>query len=734
MRFGHTDSQGRALRLWLLVGWFGFAVLPWYAVRGDGLFSLDWIAGYPGDPAVAPGLMQAFLLGKAYLAGIAVALALPLLLRRDPAVVAQAAGLLGLTWLLAQGFLINHRGWTMALPEALFGPVPGQRGLGWGALVTGGACLMLISQAMAARGHCRGDGFATGAIAVVSATVALFVFFPVAIVLSSSLDNAQGQFDPAGFPARFLDDSVWGLGCVTRGVSCGVAWNTLFLGLLVGAGTTILGLAFALMTARSDFPFKGALRLFTVLPIITPPFVIGLAVILLFGRSGLVTTLLWDWFGIPPSRWIYGLPGVLLAQLLAFTPIAYLVLIGVVQGIAPSLEEAAQTLRAKRWTTFRTVTWPLLRPGVANAFLLGFIESMADFGNPLVLGGNFEVLSTKIFFAVVGAAHDQSRAAVLALVLLGFTLATFYAQQRWLGNRIFTTVTGKGDSGLPMPLPARVRRVCYALALPWMALTFAVYILIAIGGFVRSLGRDNSFTLRHYLTGFSVEWREGGLAFTGSAWDSLWTTIEVSLIAAPLTAAIGLLTAYLLTRQYFAGKRTFEFCTMLSFAIPGTVIGVAYILAFNVPPFELTGTGIILVICFVFRNMPVGVRAGIASLSQIDRSLDEASFTLGARTGTTVRRILMPLLRPAIVAAMVYSFVRAMTAVSAVIFLVSAQHNMATAYIVGRVEAGEFGLAIAYSTVLIVIMILAILLIQILVGERRIGRRQAGEIGFQPGG
>ena len=117
------------------------------------------------------------------------------------------------------------------------------------------------------------------------------------------------------------------------------------------------------------------------------------------------------------------MPGVLIAQLLAFTPIAFLVLIGVVQGISPSLEEAAQTLRARRWTVFVTVSLPLIRPGLANAFLLGFVESMADFGNPLVLGGNFDVLSTKIFFAVVGAAHDQSRAAVLSIILLAFTLA-----------------------------------------------------------------------------------------------------------------------------------------------------------------------------------------------------------------------------------------------------------------------------------------------------------------------
>ena len=187
--------------------------------------------------------------------------------------------------------------------------------------------------------------------------------------------------------------------------------------------------------------------------------------------------------------------------------------------------------------------------------------------------------------------------------------------------------------------------------------------------------------------------------------------------------------------DYWTGRGGFEFGTMLSFAIPGTVVGVSYILAFNVPPIELTGTALILVICFVFRNMPVGVRAGMATLAQIDRSLDEASFTLGARTATTIRRVVLPLLKPAIVTALVYSFVRAMTAVSAVIFLVSAQHNMATAYIVGRAEAGEFGLAIAYSSALIAIMLGAIALIQLMVGERRLGRRTlASELAIEGAG
>jgi iron(III) transport system permease protein len=685
---------------WLAATAASLVLLPWYAIEGA------W-----GAPALLEGFRGRYWLLALLLPLIGAVAARPWKQERRPAAnVMMLAGGIGLLLLLAQGFLFRH-------PDVTPPGWPTQPGMGYGALVAALSFLILFCQGLAARGFCRGDFFVVGAIGLVVASIAAFVFFPIGVMLESAFEG--------DFVASFFDRSIWGVDCLHSSLRCGVAWNTVFLAILVGAGSTLLGLTFALISARTAFRYKGLLRVMSVLPIITPPFVIGLAVILLFGRAGAVSALLFDWFDIPRSRWIYGLAGVALAQLLAFTPIAFLVLLGVVQGISPSLEEASQTLRARGWTTFRTITLPLLRPGLAAAFLLGFVESMADFGNPLVLSGNYEVLSVKIYFAVVGASHDQSRAAVLALVLLVFTLAAFWAQQRWLGRASYTTVTGKGDAGLPVPLPRGLRWLCYGIALPWAALTFVIYATIFVGGFVRSMGRDYSFTLDHFLAGFAIEAGTRGLHFTGAAWPSLATTLTIATVAAPLTAAVGLLTAWLLSRQNFAGKRAFEFGTLLSFAIPGTVVGISYILAFNVPPIELTGTAAILVICFVFRNMPVGVRAGIATLSQIDKSLDEASHTLGARSATTLRRVVLPLLRPAIIAALVYSFVRAVTAVSAVIFLVTAEYNMATAYIVGRVEAGEFGLAIAYSCVLIAIMLAVIGLIQLVVGERRLGRREA---------
>jgi iron(III) transport system permease protein len=710
---------------WLLVAIIGVTVLPWYGV--ESYLSTAWLAQYP-SAETGPAVYQIVHSNRTWLILPVLplaAIALQVAWNQESAVrQVLVPAVAGIVLLLLQGFAIIHSGPALSSLALLLPDGAKQPGMGLGALALSLAYLMLISKSLAARGYCRGDFFVVGAIVLVVALVSTFVFFPVATIMTSAVQDNRGDFVPRLLVDRLFDRSVWSLECIVGQLHCGVAWNTLFLGVAVGGATALFGLAFALVVVRTSYRYKKLLRALTVLPIITPPFVIGLAVILLFGRSGLVTGLLANLLDIPRSRWIYGFPGVFLTQVLAFTPISFLVLIGVVQGIAPSLEEASQTLRASPWATFRTVTWPLMRPGIANAFLLGFIESLADFGNPLVLGGNFEVLSTKIFFAVVGAAHDQGRAAALAILLLGFTLAAFYAQSVWLGRRSYTAFTGKGDSGTPVPLPVPVRVLSYGLAIPSAILTVAIYATILFGAFVKSVGRDHTFTLEHFWTGFAVERTDWGILFYGSAWNSFWTTLEVATLSAPLTAAVGLLTAYLLVRQQFYGRRAFEFGTMLSFAIPGTVIGVSYILAFNTPPIELAGTGTILIICFIFRNMPVGVRAGIAALSQIDRSLDEASLTLRAHTGTTVRRVILPLLRPAMVAAMVYGFVRAITGVSAVIFLVTAQYNMATAYIVGRVEAGEFGLAIAYSTVLIIVMLLAIVAFQLTIGDVRIGRRQ----------
>jgi len=710
MAVGRTGSaKPNGAGIWLIVGWCSLLVLPWHGIEDERAPVFLWNALIsPQGPATSSWL----------LAAIAILAAATVAELRKANGWLIAATLLGLARILIEAVLMRQRS-----------PIVAGNGdwlsFGWGAGLYGVTMAVLLAYALARRGWCKGDAFTLGTLLVVCGSILVFVGYPVLCILASAFQDNAGNLDLALFLQKMTDDSIWSLACLAGGRSCGVAWNSLAQAVVVGVLSTILGLAFALVATRTRFPFPRLLKVISVLPIITPPFVIGLALILIFGRAGLVTTLLRDWFDLPRSRWIYGMAGLTIAQLLAFTPIAYLVLAGIVQGVSPSLEEAAQTLRGGRWRTFVDVTWPLIRPGLANAFLIGFIESLADFGNPMMIGGNFRVLSVSIYFAVVGAAQDQGQAAVLAIVLLIFTLSAFVLQRWWLGRRSYVTVSGKGDGGIPGALPRGLHAACLAIIVPWLALTIAVYAIILIGGFVKNVGSDYTPTLQYFLTAFGMQEGDHGWFFSGSAWNSLITTLEVAFVAMFPTTALGIMTAYLLNRHRFVGRDAFEFLTMMSFAIPGTVIGISYILAFNVPPIQITGTAIIMVIAFVFRNMPVGIRAGIAGLSQIDRSLDEASLTLGANSATTMRRVIFPILRPAIAVSMVYAFVRAITSISAVIFLVSGEYNLATVYIIGRAEYGEYGLAIVYSAVLIVIMLAAIVGIQAAVGERRIGRRPA---------
>ncbi len=716
----------------------GLLLVPWYALQ-DSIWAFKWVKSV-GGKEFAPAIIQAITYHRGWLwplpALVICAAGIYFFKPFTAHAAAKASaivGVAGVTYLLAQGFMVTGQGYAFEWLKVLFPAVSGgQLGMGAGALLLAFGFVLIASDGIAAMGYFRGDRFVAASLIAVVSLVLLFVFFPVLRVLWAGLLDASGNLSFSSFWDRFATQKIWALtpACLWGGSGCGVAWNTLWLALLCAAGTTFLGLMLALLATRTNVRGKKILRLLTVLPIVTPPFVVGLGLIMLFGRAGMINSFL-EWaFGIEPSRWIYGLPGVLLAQLFAFTPVAFLVLIGVVEGVSPTLEEASQSLQASRMQTFLTVTLPLMAPGLANAFLVGFIESIADFGNPVVLGGNFSVLSTDIYFAIVGAQLDQGKAAVLSMLLLAMALFAFWLQQRATGRKSFVTVTGKGDTGLPVPLDTRIRFTAIGVAVPWLVLTVVIYGMALVGGFTKVWGRDYTLTLEHYVKAFSVDWGQFGLQWTGAAWDSLFNTLIFASVAAPLTAIVGILSAYLIARTRFKGQRGFEFLTLLSFAIPGTVLGVAYIFAFNVPPIEITGTGLIIIICFVFRNLPVGVRGGIAALSQIDKSLDEASTTLGANGAKTFRYVLLPMLKPAIVGALVYGFVRSMTTVSAIIFLVSGETEVATTYIIGRVVNGDYGVSIAYCSVLIVLMIIVILFIQWAVGTRKLGRR----VGASPAG
>ena len=578
--------------------------------------------------------------------------------------------------------------------------------LGYAVMGLALALIALATLALARLKVLQGDKFIIASLLLIILLIALFIVFPTIAIFKAMFYDESGAF----VPGQVLD--ILGRSYIVR-----VIGNSLMLSGFVGLMSTLFGLAFALYTTRIARRTAFVGKIFSILPIVTPPFVVGLGVTLMLGRSGYVTEWLMH-LGFTNTNWLYGFNGIAIAQILAFTPLAFMILDGALKSIHPSIEEASYTLRANRYQTFFQIIFPLLRPALANAFLLVFIQSLADFSNPLVLGGSFDVIATQIYFYIAGSQLDYASASTLGIILLLFSLGIFIVQYLWIGNRSYITVSGKSYRGEVQELPRGLKNAITALLAVWVVFNIVLYGSIFYGSFTVNWGVDYTLTAKNYAMLF-------GQGLNDGAWPSLINTLIYAGIAAVLTALLGLLIAYIVVRKQFRGKKALEFLTMLCFAIPGTAAGVSYILAFNNAPLYLTGTGIIVIISMVMRDLPVGMRAAIAGLGQLDKSLDEASLSLKGSSFKTIIYIILPLLKPALLSALVTSFVKAMTTVSAIIFLVTADTRVATAYILNRVEDGEYGIAIAYGSILIVVMMSIILFFDWIIGDTRIARSKA---------
>jgi len=463
--------------------------------------------------------------------------------------------------------------------------------------------------------------------------------------------------------------------------------NSVMLGGIVATLATAIGFVFAYTLTRTTVPGQKVLNQLALLPMISPPFMFALSVILLFGRNGLITAGL-----LHIDRYnIYGLKGLIIVQTINLFPIAYLTLSGILQGIDPDLESCAMNLGARRIKTFLTVTLPLAMPGVFAAWLLVFVKSLTDFGNPIVVGGEFDVLSVQAYLEFTGMAN-LPRGAALAFLLLVPTAMIFLFQKYLIGKRSYATITGKSSRRANIKSHPLANAVLLGVCSFICVFVLMLYAVIIVGSFIKLWGLDYSLTLNHFKYSLDV-----GL-------ETIKNTIILALLATPFTALLGMLIAFLVVRKSFPGKHLLEFLSMLSYAIPGTAVGIGYILSFNKPPILLSGTAWILVLCYIFRNMPIGVESGIVALKQISKDIEESSTNLGANTQYTFRKVTLPLIMPSFFAGAIYGFVRSMTGVSAVIFLVSAKWNHLTALILAQTEIMRLGAASALSVILIFII------------------------------
>ncbi len=532
------------------------------------------------------------------------------------------------------------------------------------------------------------DPILTVAILGVIAIVFLFVLFPLYNIFKQSVITGDG-FTLRNYFRIFENPNL-----------SKVLWNTLNLGFFVSVVSTLIGFLFAYASAYLKIKFKKLFNAIAILPMISPPFVIALSTILLFGRNGFITRGL---FGMREAN-VYGFHGLALVQVLTFFPVAYLLLVGLLKSIDPSVEEAARDLGASRWEVFKTITLPLMVPGLANAFLLVFIQSIADFSNPMVIGGNYTTLAVQIYLQGIGN-YDMSGATALAVVLLMISITVFMVQKYYVDKKTYITVTGKASRARELIDSKKIVRPIYALVLAISIFVGVLYALVPIGSFIKLWGIDYSFSLDHYRYVFDLGTKP------------IFDTTYLAMLATPISGVLAMIIAFLIIRKRFVGRGFVEVTTMMALAIPGTVIGLGYVLSYNTRPLVLTGTATILIIAFVMRSMPIGIRSGMAALQQIDPSIEEAASVLGASSAKVFTSVTIPMIRPAFFSGLVYTFIRSMTLVSTVIFLISARYNLLTAAVMSQIDVGKIGVASAYSTVLIVIVMAVVWLLQFVLSK-----------------
>ena len=535
------------------------------------------------------------------------------------------------------------------------------------------------------------DPIMVSTIVVLVVFLTLFIIYPLVILLVDSFISDNG----------FTLDIIKGV--LAKSAFRTAIANTLIIGAVTGVLSTLIGLLFAYVEVyvklRTKF-LAGLFKVVSILPVVSPPFVLSLSMILLFGRSGIISKTL---LGIQDSN-IYGMRSIIIIQTMTFFPVCYMMLKGLLKNIDPSLEEAARDMGASRWKVFTSVTWPLMLPGIGNAFLVTVMESIADFANPMMIGGNVDTLATSIYLQITGN-YDKQGAAAMAVVLLSITFIMFFVQKYILEAKATATLSGKASRQRMLITDRSVRVPLVVLCSAVAIFVIAMYICVPYGSVITTWGRNYTLTWKWYEKVFTMY--RGAQAFTDS--------FIMALIAAPLTALLSMIISYLVVKKKFALKGYIELSSMLAMAVPGTVLGVGFIRGYANGLFHtgalqfIYGTTAILIIVFIVRSLPTGTRSGISALRQIDKSIEESAYDMGANSFEVFMTVTLPLIKDSFLSGLVTAFVRSITAISAVILVVTPATLLITVQINEYANRGEYAVACAFSTILILITYAAVL-------------------------
>ena len=535
-------------------------------------------------------------------------------------------------------------------------------------------------------------------IVVLIAFLTLFILYPLAVLLVDSVYAKETGLTISIFKRIFAMKSF------RTAIS-----NTLKIGFTVGIFSTIIGLLFAYVEVyvrlRTKF-MSGLFQVVSMLPVVSPPFVLSLSMIMLFGKAGIITRYLLKIY----DNSVYGFWGIVIVQTLTFFPVCYMMLKGLLKNIDPSLEEAARDMGASRSKVFTSVTLPLILPGLGNAFLVTFIESIADFANPMIIGGSYDTLATTIYLQITGA-YDKEGAAAMAVVLLCITLAMYLVQKYVLEKKTAATLTGKASRGR-MLIEDRSVTIPLTILCSLIALfVILMYACVPFGALFNTWGYDFTLTTKWFVRVF--EKYKGFKAFKDS--------FLLSLASAPITALLSMIISYLVVKRKFRAKGFIEFVSMPAMAVPGTVLGIGYIRGFVNGVFGtgflkgIYGSAAILIIVFVVRSLPTGTRSGISALRQIDKSIEDSAYDMGADSLKVFMTVTLPLIKDSFLSGLVTAFVRSITAISAIILLVTPEFLLITVQINEFAEKGSYGIACAFATILIVITYGSVLIMNLFI-------------------
>ena len=518
----------------------------------------------------------------------------------------------------------------------------------------------------------------------------LFMLYPILKVITQSVrDNATGSFT-LGYFKQFFSDPYYFI----------TLFNSFKISICVTIICLIIGVPLAYLYNVYEIKGRQLLQILIVLTSMSAPFIGAYSWILLLGRSGLITKFLKSTFNIAMPN-IYGFKGILLVLSTKLFSLVFLYVSGALKNVDNSLLEASANMGRTGWRRFLTIVLPLCMPSILAAALMVFMRSLADFGTPLLIGEGYRTFPVEIYNQYVGETSiNHSFASAISVIAILITLIVFLFQ-KYLSNRTSFSMSALHRIERKKPrLLASIAIHIYAYALVTISLLPQVYLIFL--SFKNTTKTGNMFRSGYSLMSYRQVF--------GTMGGAIWNTVKICGGALVIVVVLAILISYLVVRRYNIINNIIDTLSMVPYIIPGSVVGIAMVMAFNKGPLVLTGSAMIMVIAMCIRRIPYTIRSSVAVLGQIPISVEEAAISLGAGKTKTLVRITVPMMFSGIVSGAIMSWVTLITELSSSIILYSSKTITLNLGVYVMVSRGTDGKACAVSTILMVFTVISLLL------------------------